>query len=265
MRKSILSAIFLAACLTATALHAKADNDPLQDPGVQKTLRAMGDASTWYHPDLFGEFTGSRLYAHHNFKGALKYFKIGAYYSDKFSQMCIGLMYANGEGVAKDLPTAYAWLAVAAERHYPQFEATRDRIKAQLSPEQLAQAEKILAGVQAKYGDQVAKHRLIGQLAQGRMQMSGSHTGFDSGMMHPAAKENCAVGSVIGGQNVPVAGCGSEDIYAPERWEPKLYFAMRDSQWKATVSVGAINDVGSANKAKPAGKNDNAKPDDKKQ
>lgn len=248
---------FLAAILFSVGGLARAtDNDPLKDPDVQKTLRAMADASTWYHPDLFGEYAGMRLYAHHSYKGALKYFKIGAYYSDKLSQLCIGLMYANGEGVAKDLPTAYAWLAVASERDYPQFDATRDRIKAQLTPIQLAQAEKILASVKAEYGDQVAKHRLVVELNQGRMQISGSHTGFDSGMWHPAVKRNCAIGSVINGQNASVAGCGSDDMYAAEHWDPKQYFAARDSQWKATVSVGSIDGVGAA-----AGR---ARPDDKK-
>ena len=46
----------LCAALAALSLApaAYADDDPLNDPGVQKTLRAMAGASTWYHPDIFG-------------------------------------------------------------------------------------------------------------------------------------------------------------------------------------------------------------------
>jgi len=121
LAKSIASLLLLA----AASVHA--DDDPLNDPSVQKTLRGMADASTWYHPDLFGEFAGMRHYAHHRFKEAMKYFEIGAYYADKLSQLSIGLMYMNGEGVAKDPAKAYAWLDLAAEREYPDFVATRDR------------------------------------------------------------------------------------------------------------------------------------------
>src|SRR5512142_2910607 len=133
---------WLAASLLAFATGVvHADDDPLNDPSVQKTLRAMADASTWYHPDQFGEFAGMRYYAHRQYKDAMKYFEIGAYYADKLSQLSIGLMYMNGEGVAKDAVKAYAWLSLAAERDYPDFVATRNRLKATLTPEQLGAAE----------------------------------------------------------------------------------------------------------------------------
>jgi hypothetical protein len=235
---------------TATFAQARTGGDPLNDPDVQKVLRAMNNASTWYHPDLFGEFAGMGRFAHHDYAGALKYFKIGAYYSDKLSQLSIGLMYMNGQGVPKDLPTAYAWLAVAAERKYPQFEVTRDGVKAQLSPDQLVKANALQAAIEREYGDQVAKHRLIVQLNQGRMNITGSHTGFDSGIQTLNTGDCAGPVPVIGGVPMPRAGCGT-GAYAKWRWDPKTYFAVRDSKWKATVSVGAIKDVEStSDKAK---------------
>ncbi len=259
--------LFLTAILfSASSLAKAADKNPLNDPDVQKVLRAMNDASTWYHPDLFGEFAGMERYAHHNFHGALKYFKIGAYYADKLSQLSIGLMYANGDGVKKDPETAYAWLTVAAERGYPEFVATRDRIKATLTPAQLQEAQKMLADVQAHYGDAVAKPRMAQQLRFGMERMTGSRTGFDFGVTQLAT--NCPGGAtvMVGGVATPKAGCAGSNIYARERWDPKQYFALRDSQWKATVSVGAINSTGQAvDKAKSAAdKNGIAKPDDKR-
>ena len=56
--------------LLATAA-VRAEDDPLDDPAVQKTLHAMADASTWYHPDQFGEFAGMRHYAHQQYDSAL--------------------------------------------------------------------------------------------------------------------------------------------------------------------------------------------------
>ncbi len=257
-----LSIGFVALAMASVLAHA--DNDPLNDPDVQKTIRGMAEASTWYHPDLFGEFTGSRLYAHHDYKGALKYFKIGAYYADKFSELCIGLMYLNGDGTSKDPVAAYAWLDLAAERGYPDFVATRDRVKATLTAAQLAQALELRKTLGERYADSVAKPRMAGQLRLGRMQMTGSHAGFDSGILHAnlAGSSNmshCGATPEVGGQAVPQAGCGSDSIYAEAYWEPKLYFASRDRQWKAQVTVGAVEQQGkpidrpaSPNSASPA-------------
>jgi hypothetical protein len=231
--------------LVGSALAQAKSSDPLNDPDVQKVLRGMADASTWYHPDLFGEFAGMRRYAHHDYAGALKYLKIGAYYSDKLSALSIGLMYLNGEGVARDPVTAYAWLSVAAERGYPDFVATRDRVKAMLTAEQLLQAHKALANLTAEYGDKVAKRRLVMQLRQGQMQITGSHTGFDSGIVQLRTGHCSGPAVEIGGEPMPKTGCGG-NVYAKWRWDPKTYFAVRDSHWKATVSVGAIDAVGAA-------------------
>ncbi|HZP67585.1 MAG TPA: sel1 repeat family protein [Rudaea sp.] len=243
MRKSPTFYAIAAALLAfAGSQHVRAEADPLDDPSVQKTLHAMNDASTWYHPDLFGEFAGMRRYAHKDYAGALKYFEIGAYYADKFSQLTIGLMHLNGEGVPKDAATAYAWLALAAERDYPDFVATRDRVKATLSREEVAHAEALRAELAGRYGDSVAKPRMEQQLRMGLAQMTGSRTGFDFGVYHGSLKQDCGGGAVIGGIELPKAGCGGADIYAKSRWEPKAYFASRDAQWRANVSVGELKE-----------------------
>ena len=243
--------------LISLAGVAHAEDDPLNDPEVQKTLRAMASASTWYHPDLFGEFAGMRYYAHHHYKDALKYFEIGARYADKLSQLSIGLMYMNGEGTAKDPVTAYAWLDLASERDYPDFIATRDSLKKTLTPVQLAQAQALRAELGKTYGDAVAKHRLAVQLHQGQMQITGSHTGHDSGIYQINTKPNCGPTLSVGGQEQPQAGCGGP-IFAKERWDPALYFAARDREYKATVTVGAVQEEGKPIASPPATSDPNA-------
>jgi hypothetical protein len=245
-----MTAVFIAQAANG---FAKADDDTLNDPGVQKTLRAMNDASTWYHPDLFGEFAGVQRYTHHEYAGAMKYFLIGAYYADKLSELSIGLMYLNGEGVAKDPVTAYAWLDLAAEREYPEFVATRDRVKASLNPDELKRAQNVRDQLALRYADKAAKPRMEQQLRLGREQITGSHLGFNQGVKHALAKSiSCSGGLVIGGVSMSEAGCAGEDIYAESRWKPEQYFAQRDSQWKATVTVGDITDGGKATETKPA-------------
>ena len=113
---------------------------PQADPQIERVLTSMNNASTWGHPDLFGEFAGMRLYSEGHYKSAIKYFKYGARYADKLSQLSIGLMYENGRGVEQDSVTACAWLALAAERKYPSFLATRDRVCEALTPAQHDQA-----------------------------------------------------------------------------------------------------------------------------
>jgi hypothetical protein len=45
---------------------------------------------------------------------------------------------------------------------------------------------------------------------------------------------------VVGGEETPNAGCGAASLYAKSRCDPKQYFAARDAEWKATVSVGGL-------------------------
>ena len=244
-RRSFVRYSFTSKCLAvlgmtvAAAGVAHSEDDPLNDPGVQKTLRALKNASTWYHPDQFGEFTGLRYYAHHQYQAALKYFEIGAFYADKLSQLSLGLMYVNGEGVPKDPITGYAWLDLAAERAYPDFVATRDRVKSELTPEQLAQALVVRAQLAEKYCDALAKPRMAKQLALDQMNLTGSRTGFNYGISQVATRSDCGDAVVAGGDEVPQAGCGGASA-SQSRWNPEQYFAARDAEFKAKVSVGNI-------------------------
>lgn len=212
---------------------------PESDAETDRILTAMSNSSTWGHPDLFGEFAGMRLYSQGHYKSAIKYFKYGARYADKLSQLSIGLMYENGHGVDKDPVTACAWLAMAAERKYPTFIATRDRVCEALTPTQHDQAVAVLDKLMPEYGDAVAKKRMAHALEMAKTQGTGSRLGFDSGITTVGAKQGCGGPTIAG---TPIAGCGSTDFWSPWRWDPKKYFAARDAQWRGTVTVGALQD-----------------------
>jgi hypothetical protein len=247
----------LVAALVLSSMMAHASDDPLDDPAMQRVLRGLRGVSTNWHPDLFGMTVGLRRYVHGEYKGALKYFEIGAYYADKLSQLCIGLMYMNGEGVAKDPITAYAWMALAAERDYPDFVVTRDSLKATLTPAQLAKGEALRAELAQRYGDAVAKHRMEVQLRVGLMNaFTGSLTGYDGGIVQIHAGA-CAPLVTIGGQVLPQAGCDNGAALASSYWKPDLYFATRDREWKdfrGHVTVGPVSDVTAKTEAGKADK-----------
>ncbi len=230
---------------TTSATPIAAANNPTPpphdaDPQIEKIITAMNNASTWGHPDLFGEYSGMSLYSEGHYKAAIKYFKYGARYADKLSQLSIGLMYENGQGVAKDHVTACAWLALAAERKFPSFIATRNRVCEALTPAQHDQAVAVLEKLMPEYGDAVAKPRMVHALDMAKTEGTGSRLGFDSGITTVGVKQGCG-GPTVGGS--PIAGCGSNDFWSPWRWDPKKYFAARDAKWRGTVTVGDMQDV----------------------
>lgn len=225
---------------------------PKADATVNRVLASMHGVSTWGHPDLFYEFAGMRKYSRGHYTQALNYFKHGALYADKLSQLSIGLMYANGQGVAKDSATACAWLALAAERKYPAFVSTRDRVCTALTPAERAHAVALLDQLLPVYGDKVAKRRMVVALKLSRMQMTGSLLGFDYGVNNAGTSilnqhsddggtnpAYCGGATpTIAGVPLPQAGCGGMGYWATVRWDPKEYFAARDARWHGIVTVG---------------------------
>lgn len=232
----------IGAVLLAGMTAAPAAARPPQDSMPQDVLDAMSHSSTWGHPDLFGEFTGMQSYARGNYERAMKYFLIGARYADKLSQLSIGLMYLNGQGVRQDPVVAFAWIAIAAERKYPKFLATRDRVWSQLDAEQRAQAKAWVAKLYPEYGDATAKRRMTLTLRWNRSKQTGSYLGFGGNSVAsvtPGGPMPACGATTIDG--AAVTGCGN--IYAAWRWDPKQYFAARDAEWKGTVTVGALKTV----------------------
>src|SRR5690242_11034200 len=159
-----------AATLAGIAGIAVASDDP---PGKtsEEVLAAMDRTSTWGHPDLAAEFSGMHHYQAGRYPEAMADFKEAARYADKLSQLSIGLMYLNGQGVRKDPVAAFAWVAIAAERKYPQFTATRDGIWATLDASQREQAKALVEQLYGQYGDAVAKPRMAKVLRRYRARM----------------------------------------------------------------------------------------------
>jgi uncharacterized protein len=248
-----IGSLLAATCVAASEENAPA---PLQDKHSQEIIDAMSRSSTFGHPDQYGEFMGIKRYAAGDFAGAMKYFLVGAHFADKPSQLCIGLLYLNGEGVPKDPVTAYAWIAVAAERNFPQFVASREQVWAKLDAGQRDQAKALADKLFADYGDAVAKPRLASQLRQARMQTTLSRLGFIddaraytpeqffSGLRSHLANsgeplQNCGMGTIKGSA---IVGCS--DFFAESRWNPPEYFQTRDSSWQGIVKVGALQSAG---------------------
>ncbi len=69
---------------------------------------------------------------------------------DAAAQYYIGIMYANGQGVKRDIILAYAWYSIAAEEQ-DMAEENRDDIEKKLSVTQLKRAKKLAREFIRKY------------------------------------------------------------------------------------------------------------------
>lgn len=217
----------------------------MQSATSRKVLSAMEITPTQGHPDLYNEFVGMRHFAAGNYKAAMKSFLVGARFADKLSQLSIGLMYLNGKGVKKDPVTAFAWIAIAAERKYPSFLATRNTLWVKLDAQQRQQAKALIDKLYPEYGDTTAKRRMALRLRWARTKLTGSYLGNPISPMATLTPEQvtgigprppCGADTIDG---LPIIGCGNlakTDWY----WNPKQYFKARDAQWTGTVTIGKV-------------------------
>ena len=97
-----------------------------------------GDPAAMHNLALF-EFRGDG--GAQDLAGALRWFRAAAEQGIVDSQYNLGLLYQSGAGAPHDPAQAYAWFSVAATGGDAQARAAAQKLKAQLSPTQLAQAQ----------------------------------------------------------------------------------------------------------------------------
>ncbi len=111
-------------------------------------------------------------YAH-----AIAMYKVAASWAYKPAEYNLGVMYLSGQGTAVDLPTAMAWMALAAERNDAQYVRAKKLVYAHLSPEQFAKANEIWRGLLPTYGDENAMPRAKARWLEAKENATGSRVG----------------------------------------------------------------------------------------
>lgn len=231
--RSFLLVLLLTGSVAAQAAAAVAVDDP----------RAANDFLT-YHPDMANRKMGMDAYHRGKFEIAADYFHRAARYADKASEAALAEMLWKGEGVAMNRPLAYAWMDLAAERHYPSLLAMRERYWQQLSATEQTQAVEAGDAVYAEYGDSVAKPRLAVQLRRGLLDATGSHVGYVGSMKVAGNMPGCNTGKGCpSGTFETIAGVPGDQYYAPQYWNEQDYFASQDAAWNAPQRHGVV-DVG---------------------
>lgn len=228
---------FAALALSSIVVPVFAQDSADKLPTPRHALHVMENTTTVGHPDLRYEYRGMEDYSIGNYKNAMYDFQASAWYADKVSQVSVGLMYLNGQGVPKDPVKAYAWVALSAEREYPPFEKTRDRIWQQLTSDQQKQALALEQTLYKQFGDASAKPREVRALHDSWMDIFGlgAEPGFIgySDMYISQGNANC--------ESDDIRVC--TDFYSKWFWVPKEYFGVRDAMWKGTVTVGNLQGV----------------------
>ena len=105
-----------------------------------KPLADGGDASAQYHLGL--------MYANgygvaEDYSEAAKWFRRAAEQENPDAQSALGGMYAFGQGVPQDLVLAYMWLNLAATQGNSEAESLRDEIAETMTRSQVAEAQRL--------------------------------------------------------------------------------------------------------------------------
>lgn len=189
------------------------------------------------HPNELHRIYANKAAASGDWGDAARHFRIAARHADKYSQHRLSMLYWHGVGVAADRVEAYIWADLAAERGYPQFLAIRERMWAELTPRQQADVPTRGRAFFDEYADSAAKPRVERAIAQGLRQRTGSHTGFDAGLIISSIGPGNQLFGSVGGVNL-------KTMYDASRTDPKKYWAFEDMVWKnGLVKVGEIEDV----------------------
>lgn len=215
-----------------------------RDPASDPLMLAAGFLD--YHPDLRFRLEGLEAYKAGKHGKARELFERAAEYGDKPSQGLVAEMLWSGDGVPQDRPLAYAWMDLAAERHYRPLLILRERYWREMNAGERDAAIDRGAAIYERYGDAVAKPRLARMLRRGRMQATGSRTGFTG---------NLTVTVPLAGGEVNIPG---SQFYDPRYWQPDQYWAWTDAVWinpkLGVVNVGEVEKLPAADppKATPA-------------
>lgn len=171
---------------------------------------------------------GTRSYEAGRYFDAKHRFRQAAHWADKLAQFNLGIMYFNGEGVARDPARSWAWFELSAEREYPQMVEAAELVWDRLDERQRAEARRILEQeLLPDYGDEVAIERTAARMQQQRRRATGSRLGF--------------VGNITIIDRSGRSRNGS-DFYREERWDfnriVKLETRIFEAAGSGQVTIG---------------------------
>jgi len=161
-----------------------------------------------------------------------------AYWASKPAQYVLGLMYYNGDEGRVNRPLGVAWLAIAAERHDPKYEAAFARAYLESTPEERAQANAYWRDLRQDFADAKAGRRAHRRyLAEIRMIEAASFFGgsvFIAGLTPPSADATGNFGA--DGDRASAGGVSAFNVMRTIKKDADEYFRGLNG----TVTVGEV-------------------------
>jgi len=125
---------------------------------------------------------GNMFFRQGDYDAAVGNYRLAAHWADKLAQFNLGMMYVNGDGVARDPLMGWAWIKLSAERGYPKNVAVAADIWNQFTDEHRKVAREILEKeLKPRYGDEVAIPRTSNEMKRmlARNTSGGSRVGVN--------------------------------------------------------------------------------------
>ncbi len=82
---------------------------------------------------------------------AVKWYRLAAQQGEAFAQHNLGLMHANGQGVVQNYVKAHSWFNLGAVNGAANAATNRDIVAKRMTPQQIADAQKLAQECQARY------------------------------------------------------------------------------------------------------------------
>jgi len=89
-----------------------------------------------------------------DYKEAVKWFRLSAEQGEAEGQYNLGVMYAKGLGVSQDYAQAHMWFSIAGANDYKNGRKVRDIIEKRMTPDQIAEAQKLAREWMERHGKQ---------------------------------------------------------------------------------------------------------------
>jgi hypothetical protein len=109
------------------------------------SLKAVADAGDGNAQAMLGKMylEGNRV--PQSYATAAKWFRLAAMAGNAESQVAIGDLLEQGRGIIQDYVQAHMWFNLAAAAGVPEAESRRNTLAAKMTPEQIAEAQKLAA------------------------------------------------------------------------------------------------------------------------
>lgn len=169
MKRKLLT-VLLGAALASTAqadlnsgivAYARGDFDT----AAQQLLPLAETANNCVAQRILGDMYAKGKGVDQDMATAVKWYKAAAEQGESASQYELATLYRDGNGLPKDLENAFAWMTVSKELGSSRATAGLDALGSQMSPDELANAQKLAETYKAKHGKSCTKQDDEGKTA----------------------------------------------------------------------------------------------------